>query len=464
MIISMIMSQTQEDYLLSRFMPRDIRNAKHSHQSGKKQLRDSQDMYNLGEFMVQIMCQWYVDWVHPFAIIRLYSPMLMVDIFRPILPFDDHKSFFDFIHEDYPTRHLWKGDETKLNNIYHKWQASDPKLPLLMVVTKKLNPSLLVSWSAKKYDGVIQFVHLYPKPASKTLAATTKQSTGRIRFLSNKLNEVFGVKKFVDYPKLITISAQGDATVIEEKINKHNLKAFTRNYIQFLIPEFTAWSYTSVCGEHDIVCIIYTKGCDGKKRDKLKKYIKLSRKTIPQVKDIQEAYHPKWVQFGYVDVMKDTLLRPLCAGSNDTELIIVSEAQTLMNIPDKKIDEFDDQILFEYIEMILNHEAETPTIDAPRIIPPPPPRRNVIDDMVEYIEELDWKDKDLQLNVVIICCLIGLVFVCKNCGLKGAVMTLFAMSIAGGMLPFIMGMLTGSGGGGPGAPPGGGRRGKGRGR
>ena len=115
------------------------------------------------------------------------------------------KKFFDFIHEDYPTHHLWKGDETKLNNIYHKWQASDPKLPLLMVATKKINPSLLVSWMAKQYDGVIKFVHLYPKPGSKTNAKQTKQSTGRIRFLSNKLNEVFGVKKFTDHPKLITV-------------------------------------------------------------------------------------------------------------------------------------------------------------------------------------------------------------------------------------------------------------------
>ena len=159
--------------------------------------------------------------------------------------------------------------------------------------------------------------------------------------------------------------------------------------------------------------------------------------------------------------MEDELLRPLCKNSNDTEIIIVSEAQTMMTISDKRIEEYDDQILFEYIELILNHEAETPTLDAPRIIPPPPPKKNIVDDMVEYFEELDWRDPDLQLNITIICCLIGFVFVCKNCGLKGAVMTLFAMSIFGGMLPYMMAFL--GGGGGMGGMPGGGQR-RGRGR
>ena len=115
------------------------------------------------------------------------------------------KKFFDLIHEDYPTRQLWKGDETKLPSLFHKWQASDPKLPLIMIATKKMNPSLLVSWMATQYHGVVQFVHLNPKPGSKTNAKNTKQSTGRIRFLSNELHKVFGVEKFKGHPKLITI-------------------------------------------------------------------------------------------------------------------------------------------------------------------------------------------------------------------------------------------------------------------
>lgn len=323
-----------------------------------------------------------------------------------------------------------------------------------MVATKKINPSLLVSWMAKQYDGVIKFVHLYPKPASKTRAKQTKQSTGRIRFLSNGLNQVFGVKKFKDHPKLITISPTGDAQVINEKIDKHNLKSFTRKYVQQMIPQFHAWSYTTVCGEHDIYCMIYIMGCDGnvKKRKGLRSFLKLARKTLPHIKDIEENYSPKWVQFGYVDVVEDELLRPLCHGVNETELILVSEAQTMMKIVSKPITAFDDQLLFEYIESIFNHENDDETIDAPRIIPPPPPKKTIVDDMIEYIEDLDWRDKDLQLNVIIIACLIGFIAVCKNCGLKGAVMTLFAMSIFGGMLPTMLALM-GGGGGGSGPPP-----------
>lgn len=255
-------------------------------------------------------------------------------------------------------------------------------------------------------------------------------------------------KKFKDHPKLITVSVQGDSQVIDEKIDKHNLKSFTRKYVQKLIPQFSPWSYTTVCGEHDIYCILYVIGCDGKKNKKrgLRGFMKLSRKTLPHILDIQENYHPKWVQFGFIDVEKDELLKPLCANSNDTELIIVSEAQTMMKIVKKSVKEFDDLLLFEYIETILNHEEEDPSVDAPRIVPPPPPRKSVIDDMVEYVEELDWRDKDLQLNVIIISCMIGFIFVCKNCGLKGAVMTLFAMSIFGGMLPTMLALFTGGGG------------------
>ena len=371
------------------------------------------------------------------------------------------RDFFALIHEDYPTHHLWKGDETKLNNIYHKWQSSDPKLPLLMVATKKINPSLLVSWMAKQYDGVLKFVHLYPKPASKTNAQQTKQSTGRIRFLSNELKNVFGVKKFNDHPKLITILPTGDSKVINEKIDKHNLKSFTRKYVQSMIPRFNSWSYTTVCGEHDIYCVIYIIGCNGKiKKKGLRDYMKLARKTSPHIIDIEENYTPKWVQFGYVNVLEDTLLKPLCGGQNKTEMIVVSEAQTMMKIVSNSMNEFDDQLLFEYIELILNHESEDITIDAPRIIPPPPPKKSVVDDMIEYIEELDWRDKDLQLNIIIICCLIGFILVCKECGLKGAVMTLFAMSIFGGMLPYMLAFIGGNPGGPGGAPRSGRQRGR----
>jgi len=369
--------------------------------------------------------------------------------------------FFDLIHEDYPTHHLWKGDETKLNKIHHKWQSSDPKLPLIMVATKKINPSLLVSWMAQQYDGIIKFVHLYPKPASKTAAENTKQSTGRIRFLSNGLNQVFGVEKFKDHPKLITISSDGEPKVVDEKIDKHNLKRFIRKFVQNLVPEFTPWSYTTVCGDHDIHCMLYLDGCDGKEnRRGLRAFSKLVRKTSPQVQDIEETYHPKWVQFGYVNVLKHELLKPLCADKNETELIWISEAQTMMKIISKPMKAFDDQLLFEYIETILNHESEDETIDAPRIIPPAPPRKSVIDDFVEYVEELDWRDKDLQLNVIIISCLIGFVLVCKNCGLKGAVMTLFALSIFGGAMPYLLTLI----GGAPGGQPRAGGRARGRGR
>merc|ERR1711971_275653 len=80
-----------------------------------------------------------------------------------------------------------------------------------------MNPSLLVSWMARQYDGVVRFVHLNPKPGSKTNARNTKQSTGRIRFLSNELNRQFGVDKFKDHPKLITLSPIGESEVIDER-------------------------------------------------------------------------------------------------------------------------------------------------------------------------------------------------------------------------------------------------------
>jgi len=369
------------------------------------------------------------------------------------------KKFFDLIHEDYPTRQLWRGDETKLSKLFHRWQASDPKLPIIMVATKKMNPSLLVSWMATQYHGVVQFVHLNPKPGSKTNARNTKQSTGRIRFLSNELHKVFGVKKFKDHPKLITISPQGESEVIDEKIDKHNLKAFIKRYVQGLVPQFNAWSYTTVCGDHDIYCMLYVMGCDGKTKGKarrLRDFAKLVRKTVPQLRDIQEQYHPKWVQFGYIDVVENALLQPLCAAGNETELIIVSEGQTMMRVVGRALRQFDDQQLFEYFEAVLNHESEDPSMDAPRIIPPPPPRASMVDDAMEYFENLDWNDKDLQLNVTIICCLVGLVVVCTkgNCSAVNIVLTIFAMSIFGGIIPFIAGML----GAFPGMGPGGGGR------
>merc|ERR1719206_565537 len=110
-----------------------------------------------------------------------------------------------------------------------------------------------------------------------------------------------------------------------------------------------------------------------------------------------------------------------------------------------RLNAMDDQLLFEYVERVLGHESEDAVMEAPRIIPPPPERTSRIDELVEYFEELDWNDKDLQLNVVIVAGLVTMVFVCKNCGLKGAVMTLFAMSIFGGMLPTMMALLTGGG-------------------
>merc|ERR1719295_233540 len=358
------------------------------------------------------------------------------------------KKFFDLIHEDYPTRQLWRGDETKMTKLFHKWQTSDPKLPLIMIATKKMNPSLMVSWMATQYHGVVQFVHLNPKPGSKTNARNTKQSTGRIRFLSNELNKVFGVDKFKGHPKLITISPQGESEVIDEKIDKHNLKTFIKRYVQGLVPQFTPWSYTTVCGDHDIYCMLYLFGCDGStkgKARKLRDYTNLVRKTVPQLRDIQEQYHPKWVQFGYIDVMEDPLLQPLCASGNKTEMIITSEGQTMMRVVSKSLRHFDDQQLFEYFEAVLNHESEDPIMDAPRIVPPPPPRPSVMDDMVEFVENLDWNDKDLQLNVTIICGLIGAVLMCMkgNCTPQKIVLTIFALSIFGGALPFILGMMGG---------------------
>ena len=136
-------------------------------------------------------------------------------------------------------------------------------------------------------------------------------------------------------------------------------------------------------------------------------------------------------------------MKPLCANSNDTELIIVYEAQTMMKVVSKKAISFDDQLLFEYVESVLNHQTDEVSMDAPRIVPPPPPKATIIDDVVEFVEELDWKDKDLQLNVMIVCCLVGFIVICKNCGLKGAVMSIFALSIFGGMLPTMIGILQG---------------------
>merc|ERR1719242_1449908 len=111
----------------------------------------------------------------------------------------------------------------------------------------------------------------------------------------------------------------------------------------------------------------------------------------------------------------------------------------MMRAVGKAVRQFDDQQLFEYFEAVLSHEAEDPSMDAPRIVPPPPPRASVVDDVMEYIENLDWNDKDLQLNVTIICCLVGLVVVCwkGNCSSTNLVMTLFAMSIFGGAMPFL---------------------------
>jgi len=77
----------------------------------------------------------------------------------------------------------------------------------------------------------------------------------------------------------------------------------------------------------------------------------------------------------------------------------------------------------------------------------PPERTSRIEEMIEYVEELDWRDKDLQLNVIIVVSLVTMVIACKNCGLKNAVMTLFALSIFGGMLPSMVALLTGVPGG-----------------
>jgi len=364
------------------------------------------------------------------------------------------KTFFNLIHSDYPTRHLWKGDETKLNKLYQKWQGSDPKLPLIMVATKKMNPSLLVSWMARQYDGVVRFVHLNPKPGSKTNARTTKQSTGRIRFLSNELNRQFGIEKFKTHPKLITLSPNGESEVIDEKIDKTNLKAFIRKYVQGLVPSLTPWAYTSLCGDVDIYCVVLIVGCDGKpkgKTRKLRDFSKLAKKTVLQVRDIEENYAPKWVQFASIDVLAYPLLRPLCAGGKDegngTELVVTSDGQTTMRHVQTKLSAFDDQTLFEYIERVLGHESEDELMEAPRIIPPPPERTSRIEEMIEYVEELDWRDKDLQLNVIIVVSLVTMVIACKNCGLKNAVMTLFALSIFGGMLPSMVALLTGVPGG-----------------
>jgi len=357
------------------------------------------------------------------------------------------KKFFDLIHADYPTRHLWRGDETKLSSIYQKWQASDPKLPLIMVATKRMNPSLLVSWMAQRYADVLKFVHLNPKPGSKTNAKNTKMSTGRIRFLSNALTKQFGVKKFSDHPKLITVMPTGDTKVIDEKIDKHNLKSFIRSFVQQMVVPFTPWSYTTVCGEHDIYCMLFMVGCDGESKKKkgyrVRDFVKLSKKALPQIRDIEEQYAPKWIQFGTINVLEHPLLRPLCAKGNDTELIIVYEAQTMMKIVDKRAISFDDQLLFEYVEKVFNHETDEESMDAPRIIPPPPPRASMMDEIVEFVDELDWKDPDLQLNAVIIAGLIAFVAMCKGMGAKGAVMTIFAMSIFGGMLPTFLAMITG---------------------
>ena len=186
--------------------------------------------------------------------------------------------------------------------------------------------------------------------------------------------------------------------MINEKIDKHNLKSFTRKYVQQMIPKLNAWSYTTVCGEHDIYCMLYIIGCDNKEKKRgLRVYKKLVKNTLPHIKDIEENYHPKWVQFGYINVLEEPLLRPLCANQNETELVWISEAQTMMKIVSKSMKDLDSQLFFEYIEEILNHESEDMTIDAPRIIPPPPPKKSIVDDMVEYFEELDWRDKDLQL-------------------------------------------------------------------
>ena len=143
--------------------------------------------------------------------------------------------------------------------------------------------------------------------------------------------------------------------------------------------------------------------------------------------------------------MEDPLLQPLCASGNKTEMIITSEGQTMMRVVSKSLRHFDDQQLFEYFEAVLNHESEDPIMDAPRIVPPPPPRPSVMDDMVEFVENLDWNDKDLQLNVTIICGLIGAVLMCMkgNCTPQKIVLTIFALSIFGGALPFILGMMGG---------------------
>ena len=249
--------------------------------------------------------------------------------------------------------------------------------------------------------------------------------------------------------------------MISEKIDKHNLKAFIKAYVQGLVPQLGPWSNTSVCGEYDIYCVLFVVGCDGSRKGKarrLREFVKLAKRTVPQVRDIEEHYAPKWVQFAYVDVLEDVVLRPLCvAGGNGTELVVTSDGQTMMRRVEMSLGELDDQLLFELVERVLSHEAEEPAMEAPRIIPPPPERRSSVEEVVEFLEELDWKDKDLQLNVVIVAGLVTMLAVCKNCGLKGAVMTLFAMSIFGGMLPTIMALFTNMGGG-PGAGAGGRRR------
>ena len=111
---------------------------------------------------------------------------------------------FDLIVEDYPTRHLWIGTEDTMEKIYSKWNRKR-NIPLFMIASKKIHPSLLVSWLARQYEGILQFAHVYPKPMSKKNVQQSKTSTGRVRFLSNSLNQYFGTDKFSDLPKLITI-------------------------------------------------------------------------------------------------------------------------------------------------------------------------------------------------------------------------------------------------------------------
>ena len=168
---------------------------------------------------------------------------------------------------------------------------------------------------------------------------------------------------------------------MNEKINKHNLQKYTSRYVSKMVPQISSWTYTTLCTQHDIICVLYIVGCpksnvDGtdndninndnknetknKNRDNLREFRQLSRHGIEQFVEIEEAFHPKWIQFAYTRVSSSLNheLLELCVNS-ETQVILTNEGATTMTQMDNELSEQTNEEFWQWIKDNLEHESET---------------------------------------------------------------------------------------------------------